>query len=133
MARILVIDDDDVAAEVYTSLLQTFGHETSFVTSSKEAFAHLASARPDLVILDIMMPDMNGLDLLRKLKSDKENTGLRIVIFSAMDETDWRERAAIAGACDYWIKGGFDFGELEERVASCLAGANQSPVHAQAV
>src|SRR5437868_3994189 len=123
MASILVIDDDGLAAELYTSLLRVFGHEAAFVTSGRDALLHLGSARPDLVILDIMMPEMNGMDLLLKLKADVQTSGLRVVIFSALDETQWRDRAARAGACDYWIKGGFDFGELEERVAACLAGS----------
>ena len=97
MASILVIDDDGPAAELYTSLLRVFGYEAAFVTSGQEALLHLASARPDLVMLDIMMPEMNGVDFLRKLKSDEQNTALRVVIFSALDETDWRERPPLRG------------------------------------
>ena len=121
MPSILVVDDDGPAAELYVSLLRIFGYEAVFVTSGFEALRHLGSALPDLVILDIMMPEMNGMDVLRRIKADKRTTCLPVVVFSALDDEEWRQRAANAGARDYWIKGGFDFGELQEKVASCLS------------
>ena len=122
MSSILVVDDDGAAAEIYVSLLRIFGYEAAFVTNGLDALRRVGSVLPDLIILDMMMPDMNGLDVLRKIKADEQTTHLPVVVFSALDDEEWRQRAVTAGACDYWIKGGFDFGELQEKVASCLKG-----------
>lgn len=116
MSRILVVDDDQPAGDLLTTILRNFGYQCSSATSGADALQTLAHSRPDLVILDMMMPGMNGLDVLKRIRSDARTADLPVVMYSALDDDEWRARAHHAGACDYWIKGGFDFGELEEKV-----------------
>ena len=120
MASILVVDDDQPTAELFAAILRHMGYHATSIQSGLAAIEHIGAALPDLVILDMMMPDMNGLEVLRRLRTDERTASLPVVMFSALDDDDWRERAADAGANDYWIKGGFDAGELEERVRSRL-------------
>jgi DNA-binding response OmpR family regulator len=116
MPSILVVDDDQLAAESFTSLLRHFGYHASFATTCRAALEHLSGGLPDLVILDVMMPETNGLELLKRIRTNSDTAGVPVVIYSALDDDEWRSRAKDAGAHDYWIKGGLGFGELEEKV-----------------
>jgi CheY-like chemotaxis protein len=120
MATILVVDDDQLAAESFTAILRHLGYQVGFVTSGLAALEHLSGGLPDLVILDVMMPEVNGLDLLRRIRTDARTAQVPVVIYSALDDDDWRAQAMDAGAQDYWIKGGFGSGELEEKLQSQL-------------
>jgi CheY-like chemotaxis protein len=121
MPRILVVDDDQLAAESFSALLKCLGYQATFATSGPAAMEHLISAGlPDLVILDLMMPDVDGLETLRRIRSDARTANVPVVVYTALDDDDWQARALDAGAHDYWIKGGFGFGELEEKVRSKL-------------
>ena len=121
MSSILVVDDDPSAAELFSLMLRQMGYHAVSAFSGPAALEHIGTTLPDLVILDMMMPDMNGLDVLRQLRTDARTAGVPVVMFSALDDDEWRDKAARAGANDYWIKGGFDAGELEERVRSRLS------------
>jgi len=120
---ILVVDDDQAAADSFTAILRHFGYDVMSAASGSAALELLSGGLPDLVILDVMMPDMNGLELLRCIRSNFSIADLPVVMYSALDNEQWRAQARDAGANDYWIKGGFDCGELEEKVRSCL------PIH----
>jgi CheY-like chemotaxis protein len=117
---ILVVDDDQVAADSFTAILRHFGYQVISVANGAAALEYLGGGLPDLVILDLMMPDMNGLELLRCIRTDLKTAMVPVIMYSALDDEQWRAQARDAGASDYWIKGGFDFGELEEKIRSCL-------------
>src|SRR5437016_2971283 len=106
MPRILVVDDDQQTAELFTSILRHLGYHATSRFSGPDAIEHIGAALPDLVILDLMMPDMNGIEVLRQLRTNERTAAVPVVMFSALDDDEWRERAEQAGAADYWIKGG---------------------------
>ena len=120
MPKILVVDDDSSAGDLFATLLRHYGYTTTAATSGQDALESLGSVLPDLVIVDMMMPDMNGLELLTRIRSNERTAELPVVMLSALDDADWQAKAADAGASDYWVKGGFDFGELEARVRARL-------------
>ncbi|HET6246613.1 MAG TPA: response regulator [Tepidisphaeraceae bacterium] len=121
MQRILVVDDDAPAGDLVAALLRHFGYDASTACGGDDALQRLGGTLPDLVLLDLMMPGMNGIEVLKRIRTDTRTAELPVVMLSALDDEDWRARAHGAGACDYWIKGGFDVGELEERVRSRLS------------
>ncbi len=116
MPHILVVDDDQLSAESFSAVLRHLGYQVMFVTSGPAALEHLTGGLPDLVIMDVMMPELNGLDLLRRIRTDEKTARVPVVIYSALDDDDWRIQAMDAGAQDYWIKGCFGYGELEEKL-----------------
>lgn len=120
MSSILVIDDDQPAADLFAAILRHFGYHTTAATNGPAALRSMQTSPPDLVFLDVMMPDMNGLEVLRRIRTDEKTAHLPVIMFSALDDDEWKDRAKHAGADDYWIKGGLDFGELEDRVRSRL-------------
>jgi DNA-binding response OmpR family regulator len=102
--------------ELAAELLRQFGYEASRACGGYAGLEELTGIRPDLILLDMMMPDINGIDVLRQIRADPRTADIPVVMFSALDDEEWRAKAAYAGASDYWIKGEFDAGELEERV-----------------
>ena len=117
MAVILVVDDTVESARLLGRLLAHFGHEVDVVHSGEAALERLAGpALPHLVILDLMMPGVDGFEVLRRFRSRPETHAVPVVIFSAIDDPAARARVLERGAQDYWTKGSFDFNRLRQRV-----------------
>jgi CheY-like chemotaxis protein len=121
MSKILVVDDDHNAVDLFATILRHHGHQVTAALSGRAALDHLEEeGAPHLVILDMMMPNMNGLEVLQQIRADARTADIQVVIFSALDDDEWRDRATAAGADDYWVKGSFDCGGLEQKVRSRL-------------
>jgi CheY-like chemotaxis protein len=122
MAKVLIVDDHDDIGRVMARLVRRSGHEAEYVTSGEAALEHLraAASLPDLVILDVMMPRVDGLEVLRALRQEERTVGLPVVMFSAMSEDRFRERALQTGASDYWVKGAMDLAQLDDHLLRYL-------------
>jgi CheY-like chemotaxis protein len=105
VARVLVVDDNHDTCELLARILRRGGHDASCQTSAAAALAHLRSNTPDLIIADVMMPEMNGLDLLKAIRSDPANHTVKVVVFSALSDDRTREEALRRGADGYVVKG----------------------------
>ncbi len=103
---ILVVEDNVLIAEMYTYKLKLEGYDVHLATDGVEAvkFIFEWSIIPDLIILDIMMPNMNGFDALEKIRSDSRFDETKIVIFSNLNERKDRERCFALGADDFLLK-----------------------------
>lgn len=84
MVKILVVDDEEDILELTERLLLTNGYEVSVAKDGVEALMQLGQSDVDLVILDVMMPNMHGLDVIREMKSNKDMKNIPIMIFSAL-------------------------------------------------
>ena len=105
MARILVVDDNHDTCELLARILRRAGHEASCETSPRDALAHLGSNTPDLVILDVMMPEMTGLEVLKALRKEPRTARVAVVVFTALSDDRTREEARRLGASGYVVKG----------------------------
>ena len=117
MARVLVVDDDVTLAEVVAGYLSRAGHEISRVTDGRSALQHIAQAPPDLVVLDLMLPEISGLEVCRRVRADHPN--VLVIILTALSEQDDRIAGLEMGADDYLTKP-FSPRELVLRVDSLL-------------
>ncbi len=97
---ILVIDDDEVTAQLLTVLLQEYG-KVLCVKSGEEALKNVNSIAPDLIILDVEMPDMNGYAVCTQLKANKLTTDIPVVFLTGSDSTEDEERGLDVGAVDF--------------------------------
>ena len=120
MGRILIVDDEPQACQILSRLIRHLGHETAWRTGGAEALSYVDEAPVDLVILDVMMPGMDGMEVLRRLRSDPKTAGMRIVMFSAVADRNFMDEAIRKGANDYWVKASFDFGQLKDRLDDLL-------------
>lgn len=105
MARVLVVDDNHDTCELLARILRRGGHDADRETSAAAALDHLRTSTPDLIIADVMMPEMNGLDLLTTIRTDPANHTIRVVVFSALSDKRTREEALRRGADGYVVKG----------------------------
>lgn len=117
--HILVIDDEAPNREILRRQLERKGHSVTTVSSAEETFAAMATKRFDLLLLDILMPDTNGIETLEKLKADPETSEIPVVMVSGLKETGAIARCISSGAEDYLPKP-IDPILLHARVDACL-------------
>ena len=96
--RILVVDDDPRLLHVVAMYLSIEGYEVDTAANGEEGLRLLEQKRPDLVILDVMMPGIDGLEACRRIKSNPETRAIPVVLFTALSRTDDVENGRAAGA-----------------------------------
>ncbi len=124
MPKVLVIDDDPVILELLRVNLEIEGFGVVTAGDGREGFARAVSEHPDLVLSDIMMPRMDGLELVAQLKRDARTKSLPIILLSAKAQNAEVQQGLEAGADDYVTKP-FDPLELIDRVNAVLAKARR--------
>lgn len=104
MAKILIVDDDEQATTLLEKVLAIKGHQATSLNDSAETIQVVNSTAPDLILLDLMMPEPNGFEVCKMLRADPNFGQIPIVIVTAMDDNVSRENAYAAGANDYLTK-----------------------------
>lgn len=104
MAKIFVIDDDPELLMMVGMILRRAGHETVLASDSAEGAEQLITEKPDLLILDLMMPHMSGFEVCQKIRATPEIENLPIMILTARIQEKDREAAFESGATDYMTK-----------------------------
>jgi DNA-binding response OmpR family regulator len=104
MPKILIVDDDVSITELMKALVKMEGHEPTTVNDSLRAMETAKSVNPDLITLDLMMPGLTGFELCELLHQDPNFANTPIIIVSARDDTESKERAMQAGAKEYITK-----------------------------
>ncbi len=117
--KILVVDDHEDNVEVLRARLESRGYDVEGAMSGQEALDTVSRWVPDLVLLDVMMPDMDGLEVVRRLKADPGLPFIPVIMQTALDSTERMVAGLEAGADDYVTKP-INFAELEARVRSLL-------------
>lgn len=102
--RILLVEDDDALASVYQVRLVAEGFEVQRVANGEEALAVAVSFKPDLVLLDVMMPKVSGFDVLDILRNTPETANLKIIMLTALSQDSDKQRAQQLGVDDYLVK-----------------------------
>jgi sigma-B regulation protein RsbU (phosphoserine phosphatase) len=118
--RLLVVDDLETNRELLLRRVRRLGHEADVAVNGREALEKLRASPWDLVLLDITMPEMDGYETLRQIKADPQLAQTRVVMVSAIDETDSVTRCLELGADDYLTKP-FNPAILQARIESSLA------------
>jgi two-component system phosphate regulon response regulator PhoB len=119
MARILVVEDEKDLQDLLSYNLRQAGHEPAVVSLGADALAHVRTNPPDLVLLDLMLPDMPGTDVCRSLKSDPATRAIPVVMLTARGEEIDRVVGFELGADDYVVKP-YSMRELTLRLQAIL-------------
>jgi DNA-binding response OmpR family regulator len=114
--RILLVEDDDALASVYILRLQAEGFDTKRVANGEDALATAVSYKPDLVLLDVMMPKVSGFDVLDILRNTPETANLKIIILTALSQESDKERAKALGVDDYLVKSQVVVSDVIDRI-----------------
>ncbi len=126
MANILIAEDEPFIVESLSFLLGRQGHTVRAVDTGAQAMQAIEAQRPDLLVLDIMLPETNGFEVLRRLRSDEGGRHLPIMVLTAKGQEADRQRMMELGASDFVTKP-FSNKDLMDRVARLLHGAAGGP------
>lgn len=114
--KILLVEDDTALAAVYRSRLDLEGFEIREVNNGEEALSAAVDFKPDLVLLDAMMPKISGFDVLDILRNTPETANVRIIMLTALSQPKDKERAESLGVDDYLVKSQVVISDVVERV-----------------
>ena len=123
MAKILVAEDEPSLSKLLEFRLNSLGHEILLATDGKQALALVKSDRPDLVLLDVMMPVMGGIEVLRTLQKDESTKNIPVIMLSAKGQEKDIFIGLERGADDYITKP-FGFSNLVDRINKALPSAD---------
>jgi CheY-like chemotaxis protein len=107
-------------------LVRHHGHHADYVDNGFKALDYLSSQHTDLVILDVMMPEIDGLEVLQRVRRNPQTANVPVVMFSALSDPQFTQRARDIGANDYWVKASLDFQSLGHRLAVFLPPTQQA-------
>jgi DNA-binding response OmpR family regulator len=114
--KILLVEDDAALSGVYKSRLEMEGFETFQVDNGEGALAAATEFKPDLILLDAMMPKISGFDVLDILRNTPETANIRIIMLTALSQPKDKEKAESLGVDDYMVKSQVVIGDVVERV-----------------
>jgi DNA-binding response OmpR family regulator len=127
--KILLVEDDVALSAVYKSRMELEGFEIKEVSNGEEALSAALEFKPDLVLLDAMMPKISGFDVLDILRNTPETSAIRIIMLTALSQPKDKERAESLGVNDYLVKSQVVIGDVVERVKFHLGMLEQKPTY----
>ena len=114
--KILLVEDDASLAAVYRARLELEGFDIKEVHNGEDALSAAVSYRPDLILLDVMMPKIGGFDVLDILRNTPDTTNVRVIMLTALSQPKDKERAEKLGADDYLVKSQVVISDVVERI-----------------
>lgn len=102
--KILLVEDDKALSEVYTARLEMEGFQVRHVENGEVALSAILDYRPDLVLLDVMMPKISGFDVLDIIRNTPETMNTKVIMLSALSQPKDRQRASDLGVDEYLVK-----------------------------
>ncbi len=114
--KILLVEDDAALSGVYKSRLLMEGFDIKEVSNGELALSTALEYKPDLILLDAMMPKISGFDVLDILRNTPETSNIRIIMLTALSQPKDKERAESLGVDDYLVKSQVVIGDVVERV-----------------
>ncbi len=121
--KILIVDDEPAMIDIYARELQDSGYEVIIATNGKEAVELAASAHPDLIVMDVKMPEMDGVEATHQIKANEASKNIKVVFLSAFGDPDAiatdKKYAQEMGALDF-IQKGLGLKEFTDKIAVYL-------------
>ena len=114
--KILLVEDDMSLSAVYRSRLEIEGFDVREANNGEDALSATVEYRPDLILLDVMMPKISGFDVLDILRNTPETANVRIIMLTALSQPKDKERAESLGVDDYLVKSQVVIGDVVARV-----------------
>lgn len=120
MKSILLVEDDPFLIDIYSTKLKEAGFSVKIAIDGKEALKKVKKDIPDLLILDIVLPNFNGWEILRKIERDDQLKALKVIILSNLGEKEEIEKGLKLGAARYLVKAHYTPSEVVEEVKKIL-------------
>jgi two-component system alkaline phosphatase synthesis response regulator PhoP len=126
MTKIVVADDDRMFRKAAETTLRREGYAVVTASDGEEALQLIRSERPDIIVLDLIMPKLQGFDVLQVLKQDSVTTDIPVIVLSSLTQEQDKQEALDLGAAAYFNKATFSLSELVKQVASTLTKGQAS-------
>lgn len=120
MRNILLVEDDPFLIDIYTTKLKEEGYSVDIAEDGETALSKIKEKDFDLMLLDIVLPNFNGWEILRKINLDEKLKGLKVVVLSNLGEKDEIEKGVKLGAAAYLVKAHYTPSEVVEEVKKIL-------------
>lgn len=121
MANILIIEDDEFLRGLISKKLFSENFAVSVAADGKEGIKKIIKEKPDLVLLDLILPGIDGFEVLQKIKKEEATATTRIIVLSNMDQKEEIDRAIKLGAEDYFIKAQMTPDEIVEKIKTLFS------------
>ena len=118
--KILIIEDDLTLRNALTEFLEADNFTVVVASDGEEGLALIGEIKPDLVLLDIILPKKNGFDVLKEMKSDNEVSDIPVMLLTNLGSLDDIEKALALGATTYLVKGDYQIKEIVEKIKNIL-------------
>ena len=118
--RVLAVDDDASVGEFYKQTLKLLGYEGECAASAAQARESIVRQRPDLILMDVMMPDQDGISFTRELRGDPKTSDIPIIVVSGLADAGTLNDALLFGAVDYMVKP-IDVDALQSKIERTFA------------
>lgn len=125
--KILLVEDDVALAAVYKSRLELEGFEVRDVHNGEDALSAAIDFKPDLILLDAMMPKISGFDVLDILRNTPDTTNIRVIMLTALSQPKDKERAEALGVDDYLVKSQVVISDVVDRIRHHLGLTTSTP------
>src|SRR3989344_7354354 len=119
--KILIVEDEDLIAQSLTAQLGKEGFEVLRAENGFEGLRESIKNQPDLILLDILMPQMDGLSMLKKLREHEWGKNARVVLLTNLDDVENIAQAAEYGASDYLVKSDWELDDVVQKIKDKLA------------
>src|SRR5260370_33930549 len=120
LRKVLVVEDTAICREPLVSALKLHGFEAIGAADGQKALDLIATTAPDLILLDIAMPQMDGWTMLSKLRDDPKHARTPVILLTATADAEWVARARQLGVREYLLKTDFSITDMFARVQKCL-------------
>ncbi|HLF66239.1 MAG TPA: response regulator [Gammaproteobacteria bacterium] len=120
LIKLLIVDDEPALLNLASTYFQQSGYDVKSIPNPSDIPAALQDWKPDLILLDILMPNANGLDVLRSLKQDPTTSPIPVFIFSNLDSEDQIAEALSAGAVGYLTKANYSLEDVQKKIEEIL-------------
>ena len=118
--KILLIEDDPFLSSMYSTKFEMENFEVAAAEDGAKGLSLASSHKPDIILLDILMPKMNGFEVLEKLKTDKEMKDIPVILLTNLNQRDDIEKGMALGAVDYLIKAHFMPSEVVDKIKKVI-------------
>jgi len=124
--KVLIAEDEELVSRLYQAGLKNSSFEVVIARDGQEALDKAREIKPDLILLDFMMPKLNGIQVLEQLRTGAEFKHTKIIMMTNLSGDEDRELAKSKGADDYWVKRDVQPNELEKRIGEILGRESKS-------
>ncbi len=128
MAKLLIVEDDPLMSRMYQKIFTFEGYEVTMAGDGQEGLDKAREVNPTLMLLDVMMPKLNGLQVLEKLKADPATKGIPVIMLTNLAGEQDAEAALAKGAIKYIIKSEYEPKQVADMVKEILAGYTRGEV-----